>query len=420
MNFRKMKIKKITTLIFLLIQLLAVRGQDTTLTLNNAVEFAYSNNTNLQQLKAQLNQQQEVWRTETGISPPQISYFREGIQTTLPEDIFDEQRITVSQEIDFPLTTLYRLRALKQEVYALEYRITALEREIKSEVKMKYIDVLYALYLQKSKQEQLKIADELYNAVFAKAETGMATGVDLVNAELQREQARNALDESEWTLHEARYGLFYAMGLPAEEQKYSIVFSDTLRTNDIGITQIQSLDLQEEQPEYLAVEHELTAADFYLKEAKSNILPDIGLSLYKQDYGDGFKYKGFEVGLSIPLWYPFEQKGKISMAKAEREKLGWKQAGVKLEMKKNIEYAWHNYSVSRRIMERYNETMKSKAERLRSMALRAYQLGELDLLELLNAQQTYINSEQNYLSALRNYYIQLAAMEKYFKMDLVY
>ncbi len=415
-----MNIKTITTLVFILAQMAAVRGQDTTLTLNRAVEFAYSNNTTLQQLIAQMEQQQSKWRTETGISPPEISYFREGVQTTLPEDLFDEQRITISQQIDFPLTTLYRLRAVKQESYALEYRINAMEREIKSEVKMKYIDALYALYLQKSRQEQLEIAEELYNAVYTKVETGMATGVDLVNAELQRDQARNALDESEWILHEARYGLFYVMGLPAEEQKYSIVFSDTLRTNDIGITQIQSLELQKEQPEYLAVEHERLAAAYYLKEAKSNILPDINLRLYKQDYGDGFNNRGFEVGLSIPLWYPLEQQGKINTAKAEKEKLGWKQTSVKLEIKKNVEYAWHNYSVSRRIMERYNDTMKSKAERLRSMALRSYQLGELDLLELLNAQQTYINSEQSYLSALRNYYIQLATMEKYFNIDLVY
>lgn len=415
-----MNIKAIITIGIILIHVLAVRGQDTTLTINGAVEFAYGNNTKLQQLKAQLNQQKEKWRTETGFSPPEISYFREGVKTSIPENLFDEQRITVSQEMDFPLTTLYRLRAVKQEVASLEYQISALEREIKSEVKIKYIDVLYALYLQKSRQDQLKIAEELYNAVYAKVETGMATGVDLVNAELQRDQARNALDESEWILHEARYGLFYSMGLPPEQQKYSISFSDTLRTSDIAITQIQSLELQEEQPEYLAVEHELTAADYYLKEAKSNILPDIGLRLYKQDYGDGFNYRGFEVGLSIPLWYPFEQKGRISMARAEKEKLIWKQAGVKLEMKKNIEYAWHNYSVSRRIMERYNETMKSKAARLRSMALRAYQLGQLDLLELLNAQQTYVNSEQSFLSALRNYYIQLATMEKYFNTDLVY
>lgn len=54
------------------------------------------------------------------------------------------------------------------------------------------------------------------------------------------------------------------------------------------------------------------------------------------------------------------------------------------------------------------------------MALRSYQLGEIDLLNLLNAQQTYIDSEQRYLGALRDYFLQLVALEKYMDKDLVY
>ena len=89
-------------------------------------------------------------------------------------------------------------------------------------------------------------------------------------------------------------------------------------------------------------------------------------------------------------------------------------------MKRQIEFAWHNYSVSRSIINRYNETMKDKAQQLQNLTLRAYQLGEIDLLVLLNAQQTYLASEQRYLQALRDYYLQLVALEKYLEKDLVY
>lgn len=411
--------KLLSLIVFFLPFSIMIHSQDTLLTVNMAVEHAFNSSPALQQMKAELDRESARKKTETGLSTPEISYFREGI-STIPDKLFDEQRIAVSQEIDFPLTTIYRLKAVDQELRAIELNIRARERDIKARVKKKYIDVVYALYLQESREEQLAIAVDLYNAVFTKMETGMATGVDLANAELQRDQAMNALDEAEWILHEARYGLFNEMGLPAGEQSYDIQFSDTLRASDVELSQILSLELQDEQPEYRAMEHQLKAAGLYLKEARSNSLPDIRLSLYRQDYGEGFNYNGFEVGLSIPLWYPLNQKGKINMARAEVDRLGWKQSEVKLNMKKNIEYAWHNYSVSRRIMQRYNETMTSKASRLRSMALRSYQLGELDLLELLNAQQIYINSRQSYLSALRNYYHQLADMEKYLDIELVY
>ncbi len=406
-------------LILLLFSFYQGYSQDSLLTIQEAVNSAYERNAELQQLQAQFRQKENLWRTETGVSAPEISYFKEGIASG-PGDVFDEQRITISQEIDFPLTTSYRLKALKEELNALELQIKSRENEIKVEVKSFYVEVLYALNLQKTMQNQLELAQNLYNAVYTKFETGMGNGIDLANAELRLEEAKNDFDQTEWVLHKARYGLFYAMGLPVEEQSYSIQFSDTLQALDIEISQILTLSVQEKQPDFLATQHQIKAADFFIKEAKSNILPDIRFNLYKQDYGSGYDFSGFEVGLRIPIWYPLEQKGKISTAVARQDEILWKQQEIKLNTKKQIEYAWHNYSVSRSIIKRYNETMKEKAAHLQDLSLKAYQLGEIDLLNLLNAQQTYLSSEQRYLVALRDYYLQLVALEKYLEEDLVY
>ncbi|RIH64649.1 TolC family protein [Mariniphaga sediminis] len=413
MNKRKFHI------LFFLIFPLFVAAQEDVLTIQEAVRSALEQNAGLQQLRARLKQKENSWRTETGISPPEVSYFKEGIGSG-PGDVFDEKRISVSQTVDFPLTTAYRLKGISEELKALEFQVKAREKEIKSEVKSFYVEVLYAFYLQGSRKNQLELARELYNAVFTKFETGMATGIDLANAELRLEEARNDLDQSEWVLHRARYGLFYAMGLPEEEQRYSIAFSDTLMASDIEISQIQSLSMHGDQPGYLATQHELQATDYFLKEAKSNILPDLRLNLYKQNFGEGYNFRGFEVGLQFPLWYPFEQKGKIKIAQAKQEEISWKQQEVSLDMKRQIEYAWHNYSVSRTIIDRYHKSMKNKAAQLQNLTLRAYQLGEVDLLNLLNAQQIFLASEQRYLVALRDYYLQLVSLEKYIDQELVY
>lgn len=395
-----------------------VHGQNK-LTIGDAVQYAFEQNAQLQQMRAALTQQKNVWRTKTGISAPEISYFKEGIGSG-PGDVFDEKRITVSQGIDFPLTTAYRLNGISEETKALELKIMALENEVKAEVKSYYIKVLYALYLQKSRQNQLRLAQELYNAVFTKFEAGMANGIDLTNAELRLEQAKNDLDQSEWILHKARYGLFFSMGLPENEQLYSITFSDTLMAKNFDISQVQTLLAQKNHPAYLAAQHELQATEYFIKEAKSNLLPDLRLNLYKQNLGAGYNFKGFEVGLQIPLWLPFEQKGIINQAVARQDEISWKQKEIRLDIKKQIEYAWHNYDMSRNIINRYNKIMKNKAAHLQELSIKAYQLGEIDLLTLLTSQQAYLNSEQRYLLALRDYYLQLAALEKYLAEDLVY
>jgi len=389
------------------------------LTINDAVEQAVKNNAQINQMRSQLNQKKEELRTQMGISAPEFSYMKEGINNKAA-DPFQEQRMTVSQSIDFPLTTVYRLKALKEEEKAMEFSIQEEERKVKAGVKSRYIEVTYAIHLQKLRDQQLKLATELYNAVFTQFETGIGNGMDLTKAELQVAESNNDIDAARSQLHQARYSLFNLMGLPPENQKYTIEFMDTLQSKDVEISQITALSVLTEQPSYKSSAKELAASGYFLKEARSNILPDIRFNLYKQDYGTGYNFNGFEVGLSFPIWFPLEQRGKIRMNLARQEEIQWKQKEIRSGVKEQIEHAWHSYEVSRSTIKRYDETIRSKAEKLRTLTLSAYRLGEIDLLNLINAQQIYLNSQQRYLSALRDFYIQLVELERFLDLELVY
>jgi len=409
---------KIFTLILILVPGW-LTGQDKLLRLQEAVDSALLNNPDLNQARAVLSQKEQEWRTLTGIEAPEISYFKEGINSKAAKP-FEEKRWTISQSVDFPLTTIYRLKAVREEGKAIGFRIAAIENEITAQVKSKYIEVLYALHLKGLGKQQKDLADELYKAVYTKFETGMANGMDLANAELQVAEAENALDEAERMLHTARYSLFYLMGLEIPEISYEIQFSDTLSGAEIEIAQIQALAVLQEQPAYMASLYDYQATQNKLREAKSNILPDIRFNLYRQNYGDGFDYNGFEIGLSIPVWLPFEQKGKIRMAEARQTEIEWQQKSIELDMKQQIEHAWHSYEASKRTIKRYKTTMSGKSLKLQQLSIRAYRLGETDLLNLINAQQIYLNNQKRYISSLRDYYLQLAQLEKFLDQELVY
>ena len=411
------KIPKFVLLAYLLGCFYPVKAQ--LLTIQDAVDQAIKNNAPINQMRSQLNQKKEEWRTQTGISSPEFSYMKEGINNKAA-DPFQEKRMTVSQSIDFPLTTAYRIKGIRQEEKAMEFSIQEEERKVKASVKSRYVDVIYALHLQKLRNQQLKLATELYNAVYTQFETGMGNGMDLTKAELQVAESNNDIDDARRQLHQARYSLFNLMGLPPENQKYTIEFMDSLKSNNVEISQITALSVLTEQPSYQSSLKELEASGYFLKEARSNILPDIRFNLYKQDYGTGYNFNGFELGLSFPIWYPLEQKGKIRMNLARQEEIQWKQKEIRSGVKEQIEHAWHSYEVSRSTIKRYDETIRSKAEKLQALTLSAYKLGEVDLLNLIQAQQIYLNSQQRYLSALREFYIQLIELEKFLNRELVY
>lgn len=411
---------KLPKLFFLAILLsCSSSGKAQFLSIQDAVGQAIQNNAQINQMRSQLDQKKQEWRTKTGIDSPEISYMKEGIDNKAAHP-FQEQRVTLSQSVDFPLTTSYRLKAIKEEEKAMEFSIQEEERKVKVGVKSRYVEVIYTQHLQRLREQQLKLATEMYNAVFTRFETGMGNGMDLTKAELQVAEANNDIDDARRQLHQARYSLFNLMGLPPENQKYTIEFSDTLQSNDVEISQIVALSVLTDQPAYKSAERELAASGYFLKEARSNILPDIRFNLYKQDYGTGYNFNGFEIGLNIPIWYPLEQKGRISMSLARQDEIQWKQKEIRQDMKKQIEHAWHSYEVSRSTIKRYDETIRSKAEKLQSLTLSAYRLGEVDLLNLIQAQQIYLNSQQRYLSALRDFYIQLVELEKFLDKELVY
>lgn len=389
------------------------------LTIQDAVSQAVKNNAQINQMRSQLNQKREEWRTQTGLSAPEFSYMKEGVNNKAA-DPFQEQRLTVSQSADFPLTTAYRIKGIHEEEKAMEFNIQEEERKVKAAVKSRYVEVIYAIHLQKLRNQQLKLATELYNAVYTQFETGMGNGMDLTKAELQVAESNNDIDDARRQLHQSRYSLFNLMGLPPENQKYTIEFVDTLKSEKVEISQITALSVLTEQPSYQSSVKELQASGYFLKEARSNILPDIRFNLYRQDYGTGYNFNGFELGLSFPIWYPLEQKGKIKMNLARQDEIQWKQKEIRSAVKEQIEHAWHSYEVSQSIMNRYDETIRGKAEKLRTLTLSAYRLGEIDLLNLINAQQIYLNSQQRYLSSLRDFYIQLVELERYLNKELVY
>ena len=95
--------------VFLLAILLSCfhSGKAQLLTIQDAVEQAIKSNAQINQMRSQLDRKKAEWRTQTGISAPEISYMKEGIDPKADQP-FQEKRWTVSQSVDFPLT-MFRL-----------------------------------------------------------------------------------------------------------------------------------------------------------------------------------------------------------------------------------------------------------------------------------------------------------------------
>lgn len=395
----------------------SLNGQN--LTVAVAVELALKNNPGLNALAAKRQQLEGEKLQAMGLPSPEISYMKEGIggDSNAP---FAEQRWTISQSIDFPLTTLYRQQRFSSSIEAAALQQQAYEADLKAEIRKVYTELQYGTELMHLAYEEINLAKRLREAIRVKLEVGEASELDLMKAEITYSEAANKLSDATQVYHEARYRLFNLTGLDADEQLYTIEFPDTLVYVQINLPQDEIIDNINNRPEFLAAVKEVEASASGVSEAWSSALPDFNLMFYKQDYGAGYNLHGFEVGVSVPLWFFFNERGRIQQAGAARRETEWRKKEVYLKLKEMAETAWHSYDASRQNIRRYQKQIKEKSQELAHLMFEGYQLGEIDLLTLLDAQKIYVESQREYYGYLRDYYIRLIDIEKYLGRDLVF
>ena len=403
----------------MLFQAAPVPGDTTdlsTLSVQKALEIAYRQNPQIKQLQYQIRAQEKQETLSFGLADPEISYMREGIDN----GDFSEQRWSVSQSLEFPLSSIYRNKQEKATTGSLQLKLQDLQNQVKAEVKTAYTQLAYALQSGNLAGERVQLFENLSEAAQARADMGESSEIDAMQADLQLQEARNNQETTFKEIMNARYDLFQTIGLDPEDQTYDIGFTDTLSYKIVDIDQDEVMIHLEDHPKLKQIQREVDATSFGKKLAKSTYLPDLNLSYYRQDFGNDYEFYGFEVGVSIPLWFMAKQSPEVQKANAVQTATEWKYEDYRLLLKKQAEQTWHSYESAKNNIERFRENIQAKSYDLVQMTQKGYSLGELDLLTLLEAQRTYLRTQETYYQTLRDYYLTVIDLERYLQTDIIF
>lgn len=387
-----------------------------TLSVQKALEIAYRQNPQVKQLQYQIRAQEKQETLSFGLADPEISYMREGIDN----GDFSEQRWSVSQSLEFPLSSIYRNKQEKATTGSLQLKLQDLQNQVKAEVKTAYTQLAYALQSGNLAGERVQLFENLSEAAQARADMGESSEIDAMQADLQLQEARNNQETTFKEIMNARYDLFQTIGLDPEDQTYDIGFTDTLSYKIVDIDQDEVMINLEDHPKLKQIQREVDDTSFGKKLAKSTYLPDLNLSYYRQDFGNDYEFYGFEVGVSIPLWFMAKQSPEVQKANAVQNATEWKYEDYRLLLKKQAEQTWHSYESAKNNIERFRENIQAKSYDLVQMTQKGYSLGELDLLTLLEAQRTYLRTQETYYQTLRDYYLTVIDLERYLQTDIIF
>jgi len=263
-----------------------------------------ANNKSLRAAKEQY--QATIMEARTGITPPDPEV-QMGYLFGKPDEIGDRLDFSVTQQFDFPTTYVHksRLKDTKSLQAGLKYAIA--RQEILLVARQLWIERIYLNIEEKIISQRLEDAEKMHQHYLRKLNAGEVGQLQFSQSNLlvvalisEYEQVLSGISNNQLSLDEICGGV----GVSITETKFppsSRINADTILQDYSNSPELQLYGLNlilREQEESLAV---------------SNHLPKLSGGYYSESVLNQ-KFKGFQVGVSVPLW---ENANKVKYAKSE-------------------------------------------------------------------------------------------------------
>jgi cobalt-zinc-cadmium efflux system outer membrane protein len=383
------------------------------LSLKEAMEIALQHNPELVGARRSVDAARgRFWR---GISPPPASLSVGYDYIPAGSGIRDsgERSIGISQSFDFPTTILLRGSSLSSETEAAEADVVSTSLSVTTQVKLSYYGVQARAQKVRLAEENLDIADDFALKAGIRHGVGEGTSLEYLTAKVQRTQALSALEVSRNELRLATSELNVALGRGHEQTGLELALTDSLAHRPYALS-LDSLIQQahDHNPQIQSARFRLNAASVNRSIAWSSLLPGFSVSYSRQFQGGNAHLYGVAFGISVPIWFLFDQRGQVQEASAiyarTASDLVARRNVVSLDVK-NAFLEFRNYE---RQVELYATDLLPQAEEVYRAGAASYRVGEITYIEFLQAKQTLISARGTYIDALYHYNAALAQLEK--------
>jgi len=258
-------------------------------------------------------------------------------------------------------------------------------------------------------KERVELAQEFLDKAEIRRRAGEAPAIEFVRARVELAQAQIELRNFESAYITAQAQLNTVLGRNPEQE---VLATDSLRYHqfDLSLSALKQQALVE-HPRLREANALVGAASHLRKLAWGSLLPAVEVTAFRHNLGGNPDFYGAAIGLKVPLWFAFRQRGEIQEASALLASQENQRANTRLQLLAAIESAFAAFEATRRQAESYATGLLDQANEVYRIALRSYETGEAGYLQLLEAQRTLIEVRQGYIAALASYYAAIAALE---------
>lgn len=383
------------------------------LSLHDAIELGLTNNPSIKGAIENISASKGRYLSGISLPQPDIGVSYEYIPVNSGINNHSERTFEIRQSFEFP--SIYFLKGEKfgKEEEIAFYKLKLIERSIVNQIQTNYYKILAKQFLVKSAEENLLISEQFFKKTEIRHNVGEGTNIERLTAKVQFTEARNNLEVLKNELKTAFAELNYSLGYG--NQNYNSVYklTDSLFFEDIKLDMEQiSKSIQETNPQIRIAQLNNGISSVENKLAWSSLLPNFNLAYFKQMRDGNNGFYGASFGISVPLWFMFEQKGKIQEANANLSISESELQLAKNEITLKLRSSFTDYENNQKLIKLYTSDLLPQAEEIYRTVIKSYDAGELTYLDYLLAKQTLTNSRNSYIKALFDYYQSVFRIEE--------
>jgi cobalt-zinc-cadmium efflux system outer membrane protein len=253
---------------------------------------------------------------------------------------------------------------------------------------------------------------------------GAVSEVDVAKAETAKLEADHAVERAAEALRLAKIAIQFLLGSRAAFVDFALD-ADYLRFVTPPALADATVDklIQrafDARPDLGAQGRQRDRASRLLRLEERARLPDITVGVQYQQQGSGETAPGapsgitpptlaFAISATLPVFH--QHQGEIQKARAEVDLQEIQLARVRSEIVADVEAAFSAYRTSGALVQRTQDRLLERATRARELVALQYQKGAASLLELLDAERTYIAVNGEYLQDLASYWNAVCQLE---------
>jgi cobalt-zinc-cadmium efflux system outer membrane protein len=378
-------------------------------TLDQAITAALKNNPRvlsaLKEAEASLGRRLQL----EAIPDPEVLFSDEGLGLGRRSKVEGEKEISfgIQQSIEFP-----GKRALRSQVGKYGEQIALLEIEraklvVKAEVKRAYYKTVLSAETVSSLEGTLVLLDRFIDTAAARYRAGSVPYLDVLRARVEKARAQNELLEARNGFRTDKVRLNILMGRRGDDPLELMT----------GLAFVPPAgDLAAVREWALSTRPSLKIAGLKLEQAiagqtlsRKNLLPDFSVGLFFPSLRANAW--GFNVGVTVPLYWWKKQKGETIEAEARKDIEALSRDSAEKRLLARIEEAYSDVTTAGEQVKIFEQKLLGEVESELQLSLTSYGLGKTEALDLLDITRTYRTTKLEYLKALYLYLVSAARLE---------